>query len=111
MSRNAKQPRMLTSFRCNAICSPLYLFQCLMGDSMVGKNGVKAFGTVTSHPPAGKKYYGRRWPGTEGIISAVKRIFGERVRSRIIENRYKEAKRKFWCYAVLKRYGKEKVGM
>lgn len=60
---------------------------------------------------AGKKHYGRRWTGTEGIISAVKRIFGERVRSRIIENMCWEAKRRFWCYGVLKRYAEEKVEM
>ncbi len=60
---------------------------------------------------AEKKHYGRRWTGTEGIFSAVKRIFSERVRSRKIENMCKEAKRKFWCYAVLKRYGGEKVAM
>lgn len=60
---------------------------------------------------AEKKHYGRRWTGTEGIFSAVKRIFSERVRSRKIENMCKEAKRKFWCYAVLKRYGKEKVAV
>lgn len=57
------------------------------------------------------KHYGRRWTGTEGIISAVKRIFGERVRSRIIKNMCQEAKRRFWCYAVLKRYAEEKVEM
>lgn len=60
---------------------------------------------------AKKKKYGRRWPGTEGIFSAVKRIFSERVRSRKIENMCKEARRRFWCYAVLKRYAEEKVEM
>ena len=58
---------------------------------------------------AKKKHYGRRWTGTEGIFSAVKRIFSERVRSREIENMCKEAKRKFWCYAILRRYAQEKV--
>ena len=60
---------------------------------------------------AKKKHYGRRWTGTEGIFSAVKRIFSERVRSREIENMCKEAKRKFWCYAVLKRYAEKRVVM
>ncbi|MDP2750442.1 MAG: IS5 family transposase [Nanoarchaeota archaeon] len=60
---------------------------------------------------AKEKHYGRRWPGTEGIFSAVKRIFSERVRSRDIENMCKEVKRRFWCYAVLKRYGEEKFGI
>lgn len=57
------------------------------------------------------KHYGRRWTGTEGIISAVKVMFGDRVRSKQLVNMCKEAKRRFWCYAVLKRYGEEKVEM
>ncbi len=60
---------------------------------------------------AKKKHYGRRWPGTEGIFSAVKRIFSERVRSRKVENMCREAKRRFWCYAIFKRYAEEKVTM
>lgn len=60
---------------------------------------------------AEKKHYGRRWTGTEGIFSAVKRIFSERVRSRKVENMCQEAKRRFWAYAVLKRYAEEKVAM
>ena len=55
------------------------------------------------------KHYGRRWTGTEGIFSAVKRIFSERVRSKKIENMCKEVKRRFWAYAVLRRYAQEKV--
>ncbi len=58
---------------------------------------------------AKEKHYGRRWPGTEGIFSAVKRIFSERVRSIKIENMCKEVKRRFWCYSVIKRYGEEKA--
>jgi hypothetical protein len=53
--------------------------------------------------------YGRRWTGTEGIFSAVKRIFGERVRSKQIENMLKEVKRRFWCYQILKRYAENKA--
>lgn len=60
---------------------------------------------------AKKKHYGRRWTGTEGIISAVKRIFGERVRSRIIKNMCQEAKRRFWAYAVLRKYAQKSVVM
>lgn len=58
---------------------------------------------------AKEKHYGRRWPGTEGIISAVKRMFGERVRSRRIEMMCEEARRKFWAYQVIKRYADERV--
>jgi hypothetical protein len=55
------------------------------------------------------KNYGRRWTGTEGIISAVKKMFGDRVRSKKIENMCKESERKFWAYATIKRYAEEKV--
>lgn len=58
---------------------------------------------------ANKKHYGRRWTGTEGIFSAVKRMFGERVRSKKTENMCKEVKRRFFVYAVLKRYAEQKV--
>jgi len=60
---------------------------------------------------AKKKQYGRRWTGTEGIFSAVKRIFSERVRSKKIENMCAEAKRRFWAYAILRRYAQEEVKM
>ncbi len=58
---------------------------------------------------AKKKGYGMRWVGTEGIFSAVKRIFGDRVRSKKIENMCKEASRRFWAYQVMKRYAEEKI--
>jgi hypothetical protein len=55
---------------------------------------------------AKEKEYGKRWLGTEGIISAVKRCFGERVRSKKEENMIKEAKRKFWAYEKIRKYAK-----
>ena len=55
---------------------------------------------------AKEKEYGKRWLGTEGIISAVKRCFGERVRSKKEENMIKEAKRKFWAYEKIRVYAK-----
>jgi len=58
---------------------------------------------------AKQKKYGRRWPGTEGIFSAVKKIYGERVRAHKVENMCLEAKRKFWSYQVIKRYADEKL--
>ncbi len=58
-----------------------------------------------------KKKYGMRWPGTEGIFSAVKRIFSERVRSKKTENMCKEVYRRFWAYQILKYYGEKKVEM
>ncbi len=53
---------------------------------------------------AKEKEYGKRWLGTEGIISAVKRCFGERVRSKKEENMLREAKRKFWAYEKIRKY-------
>ena len=46
---------------------------------------------------------------TEGIFSAVKKIYGERVRAHKVENMCLEAKRKFWSYQVIKRYADEKL--
>lgn len=49
--------------------------------------------------------YGFRWPATEGIFSAVKRIFGEQIHARTEIGMIQEAKVKFWAYQRLKRYG------
>ena len=48
------------------------------------------------------KEYGMRWPATEGIFSAVKRIFGENVQSHTKTNMYQEARLKFWAYQQLR---------
>ncbi len=58
---------------------------------------------------AKEREYGQRWNGTEGIISAVKRKFGENVRSTKLVNMLKEAKMKFWAYDVIKEYAKNAV--
>jgi hypothetical protein len=55
---------------------------------------------------AKKNDYGMRWTGTEGIFSAVKRKFGERVRAKREEFMIKEAKRKFWLYERIRKYAK-----
>lgn len=55
--------------------------------------------------------YGRRWTGTEGIFSAVKKIYGERVRAHRIDNMCLEAKRKFWTYQIIKRYAEDKMSL
>ena len=55
---------------------------------------------------AKKKQYGRRWTGTEGLFSAIKRIFGENTRSRRKENQLHEVKRKFWAYDKMCEYAK-----
>ncbi len=51
---------------------------------------------------ANEKQYGMRWPATEGIFSAVKRIFGESVMSHKKRYMYHEAKLKFWAYQRLR---------
>ncbi len=49
--------------------------------------------------------YGYRWPATEGIFSAVKRIFGETIHAKTDLGMVQEAKIKFWAYQRIKRYG------
>ena len=49
--------------------------------------------------------YGYRWSATEGIFSAVKRIFGEQIHARSEIGMVQEAKIKFWAYQRIKRYG------
>jgi len=56
---------------------------------------------------AKERRYGQRWVGTEGIFSAVKRKFGENIRSRNIPNICHEAKIKFWAYQRICKYAKE----
>lgn len=48
------------------------------------------------------KNYGFRWVATEGIFSAVKRIFGEELTSHKKRNLYHEAKLKFWSYQTIR---------
>lgn len=55
---------------------------------------------------AAEKQYGKRWLGTEGIFSAVKRIFGEHTQSKKAENACLEAARKFWAYEKMRKYAK-----
>ena len=52
------------------------------------------------------KQYGKRWLGTEGIISSVKGIFGEHTRAKTTETTCLEAKRKFWAYETMRKYAK-----
>lgn len=53
--------------------------------------------------------YGVRWLGTEGVFSAVKRIFGEETKSKKIENLVHEVKRKFWAYDRMCQYAIAKL--
>lgn len=56
-----------------------------------------------------EKQYGKRWLGTEGIISAVKGVFGEHTRAKTVENACCEAARKFWAYERMRKYAQNKA--
>jgi len=53
---------------------------------------------------ARKNEYGLRWVATEGIFSAIKRIFGEQLAARSELGLVQEAGLKIWAYTMLKRY-------
>lgn len=54
---------------------------------------------------AKKNKYGFRWVATEGIFSAIKRIFGEQLAAITEIGLIQEAKIKIWAYQKIKRYG------
>ncbi len=54
---------------------------------------------------AERKSYGMRWPGTEGIFSAVKRKFGENTVARSPVGLVAEGYQRFWAYDELREYG------
>lgn len=56
-----------------------------------------------------KTGYGMRWPATEGIFSATKRIFGECLHARSEHGILQEAAIKFWAYQRIKRYSESTV--
>lgn len=58
---------------------------------------------------AREKQYGKRWVGTEGIFSAVKRIFGEKTRAKTVENMCDEIRRRFWAYETMRKYAKDHI--
>jgi hypothetical protein len=51
------------------------------------------------------KGYGMRWPGTEGIFSAMKRKFGENTVSRSSRGLVAEGYQRIWAYDELREYG------
>jgi len=55
------------------------------------------------------KGYGMRWPGTEGIFSAVKRKFGENTVSRSTRGLVAEGHQRFWVYDEMREYGEARV--
>ena len=72
------------------------------GDNSLRDREVKKYQDDGYKKWAKDKQYGIRWNGTEGILSAVKRKFGEKTRSTRPENALHEAKLKFWCYARMR---------
>lgn len=73
-------------------------------DSGLGRrpDEVRLYKEVGYKDWAKEKEYGLRWPSSEGILSAVKRIFDECVRSHKKRNMYHEAKLKFWAYQKIR---------
>lgn len=49
--------------------------------------------------------YGTRWPATEGIFSAIKRMFGEQLVGKSEVGMVQETKMKIWTYKTMKNYG------
>lgn len=74
--------------------------------SMRRAREVKLYKEKTWDEWAKEKQYGIRWLGTEGIFSSVKGIFGECTKAKTPETACLEAKRKFWIYERMKKYGK-----
>jgi hypothetical protein len=83
---------------------PRTLITCDKPGSRVRKREVESYKRKGYKKWAKEKRYGRRWTGTEGIFSAVKRKYGEQVRSSKIENMLEEVKRRFWAYEQVKEY-------
>jgi hypothetical protein len=82
--------------RKNAIIDP--------GGSVRRNIEVKKFQELGYKKWARKKHYGRRWVGTEGIFSSVKKKFGERTKAKTEENMIREIKRRFWAYEQMRKY-------
>jgi len=70
--------------------------------SLIRKKQVVTYKKLGYEEWAKLNKYGLRWVSTEGIFSAVKRIFGETLNNHKPKNLYKEAKLKFWAYQTLK---------
>jgi len=62
------------------------------------KQEVRIYKSMPYEEWSREKGYGRRWPLTEGIYSACKRIMGEYVSATKTRNMYHEVKVKFWAY-------------
>lgn len=50
--------------------------------------------------------YARRWLATEGIFSAEKRVFGESVSEKLVENQFLAVRQKYWAYQRIRHLAK-----
>lgn len=75
------------------------------GGSRYRRREVKAYRKLGYRTWAEQKHYGLRWPGSEGIFSAVKRKYGENVVSRSPRGLVAEGYQRMWAYDELREYG------
>jgi hypothetical protein len=71
------------------------------------RRGVREYKNLGYRKWAELNSYGMRWPGTEGIFSAVKRKFGENTLSRLVDGLIAEGYQRFWAYDEIKEYGEK----
>lgn len=71
-------------------------------DRWARRRAVRAYRKLGYRAWADQKGYGMRWPGTEGIFSAVKRKFGENTLSRSRTGLEAEGYQRFWIYDHIK---------
>lgn len=69
------------------------------------RRAIREYGALGYRDWAAQKGYGMRWPGTEGIFSAMKRKFGENVLSRSPTGLVAEGYQRAWAYDELREYG------
>ena len=100
---------LLNANHANIAIKPRTLLTRNKEESLVRKREVKNYKKKGHKRWVREKNYGRRWTGTEGIFSAVKRKYGEKVRASKIENMLEEVKRKFWAYEQVKEYATNKI--
>lgn len=95
---------LLDANKANIAIKPRTLSTCDKEESLIRKREVENYKKKGHKKWVKEKNYGRRWTGTEGIFSAVKRKYGEKVRARKIENMLEEVRRKFWAYEQIRAY-------
>jgi len=78
-------------------------------DSKLRNSVVKQRNKIGYKKWAKRAGYGHRWPATEGIFSATKRIFGEQLAATSEQGMLQEAACKIWAYQRFKRYGEQKT--